>query len=96
MSSQIFTPNTQAAILARMIEEDPAELTPDVARYLLSIKLPPTDEERVNELSAKARLDSLTEGERHELEGYLHITILLGVVQSKARQLLSAPPNTHR
>ena len=81
MSCQIFTPNTEAAILARMIEEDATELTPDVAHYLLSIKLPRADEERVNELSAKARLDSLAEGERHQLEALsARITTLLGVV----------------
>ncbi len=43
MSSQVLTPNTEAAILPRiLIESDEAELGPDAARYLLSIKLPPT------------------------------------------------------
>jgi hypothetical protein len=47
------------------------ELTPGAARYLLSIKLPAKDEDRVNELSAKVRAGSLTEGEAQELDGYL-------------------------
>jgi hypothetical protein len=88
MSSQVVTPNTEASILARIIQSDEKELTPDVARYLLSMKLPSTDAERVNDLSAKARAGSLTEGERQELESYLHIGILLGVMQSKARRLI--------
>ena len=53
MSSQVITPNTEAAILARMIQADDREFTPDAARYLLSMKLPALDEERVNELSEK-------------------------------------------
>jgi hypothetical protein len=88
MSSQVVTPNTEASILARIIQSDEKALTPEVARYLLSMKLPSTDEDRVNDLSAKARAGSLTEDERQELESYLHIGILLGVMQSKARRLI--------
>lgn len=90
MSSQVVTPNTEAAILARIIQSDERELTPEIARYLLSMKLPATDEERVNELSAKARSGSLTENETQELDSYLHIGMLLGIMQSKARQLLKS------
>jgi hypothetical protein len=93
MSSQIITPNTEAAILARiLIESDEAELSPDAARYLLSIKLPPNDQERVNGLSAKARAGTLTESERQELDSYLHIGSPLAVMQSKARRLLKHVP----
>ena len=88
MSSQVVAPNTEAAILARVIESDPAAITPDVARYLLSMQLPEADNERVDELSAKARAGSLTEEEVHELDGYLHIGRLLAVVQSRARRVL--------
>jgi hypothetical protein len=96
MSSQVVTPNTEAAILARIIQSEERELTPDAARYLLSMKLPPSDEERVNELSAKARLGSLTGAEEQELDSYLHIGFLLGVMQSKARQLLKAETDSPR
>ena len=96
MSSQVVTPNTEAAILARMIQSGNKELTPAAARYLLSLTLPSTDEERVNELSAKARSGLLSENERHELESYLHIGMLLGVMQSQARQLLNEPADVAR
>ncbi len=88
MSSQVVTTNTEAAILARVIESDPSAITPDVARYLLSMRLPRTDEERVNELSAKARAGLLSAGETQELDSYLHIGRLLAVLQSRARRLL--------
>ena len=81
MSSQVLTPNTdtEAAILARS----------EVASYLLSMKLPSIDEERVKDLSAKARAGSLTEAETQELDSYLHVGMLLGVMQSRARRLLT-------
>jgi hypothetical protein len=88
MSSQVITSNTEAAILARVIEADQGAVTPDVARYLLSMQLPRTDKDRVDELSAKARDGSLTEGETAELDSYLHIGRLLAVMQSRARRLL--------
>jgi hypothetical protein len=96
MSSQVFTPNTEAAILARIIQAEERELTPEVARYLLSMKLPASDEERVQELSAKARSGLLTDSETQELDSYLHIGILLGVMQSKARRLLKFEPDFAR
>jgi hypothetical protein len=88
MSSQVITPNTEAAILARIIQSDERPLMPQAAQYLLSMKLPSGDEDRVNELSAKARAGSLTDAETQELDSYLHIGSLLAVMQSKARRLL--------
>src|SRR5215472_12243261 len=88
MSSQVLTPNTEAAILARVIESDATPITPEVARYLLSMQLPRADEERVNELSARARAGSLSEAEAQELDSYLHIGRLLAVMQSRARRAL--------
>lgn len=96
MSSQVVTPNTEAAILARIIQSEERELTPEVARYLLSMKLPSSDEERMQELSVKARSGSLTDSETQELDSYLHIGILLGVMQSKARRLLKFEPDFSR
>jgi hypothetical protein len=96
MSSQGVTPNTEAAILARIIQAEERELTPDAARYLLSMKLPSSDEDRVNDLSAKAREGTLTEPEAQELDSYLHIGFLLGIMQSKARQLLKASSDLPR
>src|SRR5580704_8661538 len=96
MSSQVVTPNTEAAILARIIQSDERELTPDVARYLLSMKLPSSDEERVQELSAKARSGSLTDSERRNSTVICTVGILLGVMQSKARRLLKSEPDFAR
>ena len=80
--------NSESAILARVIRANEDPLTPDVARYLLSMRLPASDEERVNELSAKAQAGSMTDAEVQELDSYLHIGYLLGVLQAKARGLI--------
>lgn len=85
MSSHVVIPNTEAAILARIIRDDDQPLTPDAARYLLSMRLPASDEDRVNELSEKAQAGSLTEAETQELDSYLHIGFLLGVLHAKGR-----------
>jgi hypothetical protein len=94
MSSQVVAPNTEAAILARIIQADERELTPDAARYLLSMRLPARDEDRVNELSAKARAGSLSQAETQELDSYLHIGFLLGIMQAKALRLINPEPRS--
>jgi len=100
MSSQVVSPNTEAAILARIIladeQTEERQLTPDAARYLLSMRLPSGDEDRVNELSAKARVGSLTEADSQELDSYLHIGSLLAVIQSKARRRLQHDPSSQQ
>ena len=93
MSSQVLTPNTESAILARILQADEQELTPDAARYWLSVKLPSRDQDRVDELSAKARAGSLSEAESQELDHYLDIGFLLGTMHAKARLLLRTEAN---
>jgi hypothetical protein len=94
MSSQAITVNTEAAILARLMQTDEHALTPEAARYWLSLQLPAADEARVDELSAKARDGALTADEQQELESYLHVGMLLGTMQSKARQVLQRFPDS--
>lgn len=91
MGSRVTTPNTEAAILGRILEAD--ELSPAAAQYLLSMRLPASDEKRVDELSAKARAGSLSEAEAEgkELDGYLHVGSLLAAMQSNAQRLSKRP-----
>lgn len=88
MSSQTVTSNTEAAILARLIQSRDAELKPEVARYLLAFQFEPADVARMNELAERAQLGRLTNQEQAELDSYLHVNNLLAVMQSKARRLL--------
>ena len=88
MSSQIANPNTEAAILARLIHIGREQLSHGAAEYLLSIRFDDRDTARMNDLSELARQGKLTAGEQLELDSYIHVANLLGTMQSKARQAL--------
>ncbi len=88
MSSQITSPNTEASILARLIQFGEAELTRGAAEYLLSIHFPEHDIARMDELSELARQGRLSPQEQAELDSYIHVSNLLAVMQSKGRRTL--------
>jgi len=89
MSSQVITANTEAAILARLIQARDS-MSPDVAKYLLSIDFDADDTERMNLLAERAREGRLTVEEAAELDSYLHVGSLLSIMQSKARRHLKS------
>lgn len=88
MSSQITSPNTEAAILARVIQLGEGKLSRGAAEYLLSIRFGEHDVVRMNELSELARQGRLTTEEQAELDSYIHVSNLLAVMQSKGRLAL--------
>lgn len=88
MSFQAVTPNSEAAILARLISSRNEIPAPKVAQYLLSFAFQPSDMERMHDLAERAQAAELEPKERDELESYLHVSNLLAVMQSKARQFL--------
>jgi hypothetical protein len=88
MSPAITSPNTEAAILARVIEVGEEELSPGAAEYLLSIRFGENDVVRMNDLSELARQGKLTSQEQAELDSYIHVGNLLAVMQSKGRRAL--------
>lgn len=88
MSSHIASPNTEAAILARIIQAGEGELSQSAAEYLLSIRFGEHDVARMNELSELARQGRLSHQEQAELDSYIHVGNLLAVMQSKGRRAL--------
>ena len=93
MSSQLSTPNREAAIWARLIEAQ-RELSPEVAEYLLSIGFGEGDRERMEQLAELSEAGTLTDEERAEFDSYLHVGNLLAVMQSKARLVLRPKPHS--
>jgi hypothetical protein len=87
LSSQLGTPNSEAAILARLIQAK-EDMNQEVAQYLLSIDFSQDDIERMNFLAERAREGSLSPEETTELDSYLHVGNLLTIMQSKARRYL--------
>jgi hypothetical protein len=88
MSSQITNPNTEAAILARVIEVGEGDLSRTAAEYLLSVRFDEHDVSRMNELSELARQGGLNPQQQAELDSYIHVSNLLAVMQSKGRSAL--------
>jgi hypothetical protein len=97
MSSQAVTPNTEAAILGRLMQATDS-MSRDVAEYLLSIGFDADDTERMNVLAERAREGNLAPQEAAELDSYLHVGSFLSILQSKARRLLKSevPASSHR
>ena len=89
MSTQTATPNTEAAILARLIQSR-EEMNCEIAQYLLAFDFSPSDIERMNFLSEAARNGTLSPEETAELDSYLHVGNLLTIMQSKARLYLKS------
>ena len=85
MSSQLDTPNSEAPILARLIQAK-ADMRREVAQDLLSIDFSQDDIERMNFLAERAREGSLSPEETAELDSYLHVGSLLTIIQSNARR----------
>lgn len=88
MNSQLVGQNTEAGILARLIQTRQDDLSHDAADYLLSLRFDDSDVSRMNELSELARLGALATADAAELDSYIHVSNLLAVMQSKARRAL--------
>jgi hypothetical protein len=85
MSAGVAFDTGEAAILARLFEEDRGQLPPEAARYFLSLEFSPSDRDQMDLLARKARQGILTADEQAELEHYCHVGDLLALMQSKAR-----------
>lgn len=70
------------------IWETPGTLTPELAKHVLKIRFPPEDLARMHELSAKVGRGEILPAELAELDEYILVGDLLGILQSKARRRL--------
>ena len=78
----------EPAIWARLIQAPKAPITPDAARYLLSIDFSEEDHARMQELMDKSNEGALIPDEKAELDGYVNIANVLSVMHSQARVAL--------
>jgi hypothetical protein len=78
----------ESAILTRAIQPNRRDMSATAARALLRIQLHAHDRERLHELLGKNQDDTLTAEERSELDSYLHIGLLIDLLQAKARAVL--------
>jgi len=94
MSSLRPAPNREAEIWARLMRAQKFELSPEAARFLLSVNFEEDDRRRMLELAERSEAGSLTPKEQAEFDGYLHVGNFLAIMQSRARIALGkgVPP----
>ena len=92
MGSQLLSPNSEAAIWARLMQAQKDELSSEAAEFLLAIDFDQADRRRMQELAERSEAGALTVEEQSEFDGYLHVGNLLAVMQSKARLALKQKP----
>jgi hypothetical protein len=87
----------EAALWGRLLDPVGPEPSPEAARYILSLRFPPPDVERMHELAEKARAGTLTVEEHVEMDNYERVGHLLSLMKSKVRKQLrgeNVPPLT--
>ena len=69
---------------------------PDSAQAMLSIRFPPSDEQRMRELMEKNNQGTITPEEQTEMEAFRRIGSFLAILQAKARlQLQNGNADEH-
>jgi len=81
--------NTQASILERALGGDLSQMTPDTARFFLSMKLDEADERRANELAEKARGGLLSTDEQVEIDEYRRVGRVIEMLRLRAKIALN-------
>ena len=81
----------EPAIWARLIQAPRSEISPETARYLMSIDFGDADHARMRELAEKSNEGTLTAEETAELDGYVNIANVLSIMHSQARVALGGP-----
>lgn len=80
--------SSEAALWGRLFDPTSHELSTDLARYILTLKFPQPDIDRMHELAEKARAGTLTLEEHIELDSYERVGHVLSLMKSKARKSL--------
>src|SRR5215472_17301393 len=82
--------NSEVSILNRMLRPEAPMISPEAARDILGWDFDPADKDRMRQLSAKARTETLTAVEDAEAGRYELLGHLLNIIQSKARRSLGS------
>ena len=88
MGSRLVSPNSEAAIWARLMHAQKDELSPEAAEFLLAMDFEESDGQRMLQLAERSEGGTSTAAEQMEVDGHLHAGNLLTVMQSKARLAL--------
>jgi hypothetical protein len=81
--------NDEASILARVIQAEQDDLSPEVASAFLKFKFPVQDRDRMHELLVKNQDGALNEAEQQELANFRRVGRLLDLLAARARRSLA-------
>jgi len=85
-TAQGIAGSTEAAIIARMIHAEKADLPNDTAKAVLGLfSFDQADLDRMHVLAVKNQSDALTPTEKAELETYLRFSYFIDLMHAKAR-----------
>jgi hypothetical protein len=87
MKTKPLATNTEAEVWLRVLHPD-EESSPRVARVIRGLSFPKNDVARIHELSAEARVGTLTPEEDAAMDGFERVGSILSTLKSKARQVL--------
>lgn len=76
------------SILARLLASGDSRLTPELARYILSLGFDQDDQTRMQDLAQRNQEGALSPSKREDLFGYVEAGHLLALLQSNARKVL--------
>ena len=79
----------QTDIFRRILERDAGALTPEVARFMLQLRLPEEDRARLDGLAALARQATLSSADQADLDELRRLGRLVEMMKLKARKALS-------
>jgi hypothetical protein len=81
-------PPSELAILRRVVDRRHAGLSREAAAAILQLDFDAADRRRMNHLAAKNRAGRLTPAEEEELDNFIRVGQVLGILWSKARRAL--------
>jgi hypothetical protein len=80
--------DTTASLFLRVLAPEEGSMSPEVARYVLTLDFSDQDHERYAVLSAKAQEGTLTEAEGRELDGFINVDGCLALLRLRAQDIL--------
>lgn len=86
---------SEAALWGRLLDPVGTDLSPEAARYILNLRFPQSDIDRMQELAEKARAGTLSLEEHIEMDNYERVGHVLSLMKSKARKSLKKTRAAH-
>jgi hypothetical protein len=86
--------NSNSAVLDQVLDPLTRCLTPEVARRIAGLRASADVQQRIDELADKSSEGTLSPEERSEYETWVRAINFVGILQAKARKLLTSNGST--